>query len=117
MLMVPAEAAVNISYRSSRAQARVRCAACHVAGRSVYERIPVHEVALLAQQLPQVYLKRMLDLIASQVCVCVRARVSSCVCIDVCVCVCVCVCACVRACVRACPHEGRHTVIMDSKRV
>jgi hypothetical protein len=46
--------------------------------RSVYERIPAEDIKLLSQQLPQVYLKRMLDLIAAQVCmctcVCVRAR-------------------------------------------
>ena len=34
--------------------------------RSVYERIPVAEVKLLAQELPQIYLKRMLGLVASQ---------------------------------------------------
>ena len=35
--------------------------------RSVYERIPAEDIKLLSQQLPQVYLKRMLELIAAQV--------------------------------------------------
>ena len=34
--------------------------------RSVYERIPSQEVQLMTQELPQVYLKRMLELIATQ---------------------------------------------------
>jgi hypothetical protein len=72
--------------------------------RSVYERIPAEDIKLLSQQLPQVYLKRMLDLIAAQVCMCT----------------CVCVCArrslpswsaCVFACVRARARRRKRGVL------